>query len=252
VATTTTVASAALTANAAVAGDTTDYIKINGVKLGAIAAGTSADFLSQGNNVAAAINAVSNQTGVTASFDTTTKKISMAAADGRTITVETKGTAAAIGNTGFAATTTTSTFGGVKLTSSSSAGINLGGADLAKTALSAGHKAAEATFGAGISSIDLTTASGAQNAIATIDSALANINSSRANLGAVQNRFGSVVSNLAATSENLSASRSRILDADFAAETASLSRNQILQQAGTAMLAQANSLPQNVLSLLRG
>jgi flagellin len=251
VATTTTVASAALTANAAVAGDTTDYIKINGVKLGAIAAGTSADFLSQGNNVAAAINAVSNQTGVTASFDTTTKKISMAAADGRTITVETKGTAAA-GNTGFAATTTSSTFGGVKLTSNSSAGINLGGADLAKTALSAGHKAAEATFGAGISSIDLTTASGAQNAIATIDSALANINSSRANLGAVQNRFGSVVSNLAATSENLSASRSRILDADFAAETASLSRNQILQQAGTAMLAQANSLPQNVLSLLRG
>ncbi|MEF8703827.1 MAG: flagellin [Candidatus Accumulibacter sp. UW26] len=251
VATTTTVASAAFTANAAVAGDTTDYIKINGVKLGAIAAGTSADFLSQGNNVAAAINAVSNQTGVTASFDTTTKKISMAAADGRTITVETKGTADQ-GNTGFTANTTTSTFGGVKLTSSSSAGINLGGADLTKTALSAGHKAAEATFGAGISSIDLTTSSGAQNAIATIDSALANINSSRANLGAVQNRFGSVVSNLAATSENLSASRSRILDADFAAETASLSRNQILQQAGTAMLAQANSLPQNVLSLLRG
>ncbi|MEF8698762.1 MAG: flagellin [Candidatus Accumulibacter sp. UW20] len=251
VATTTTVASAALTANAAVAGDTTDYIKINGVRLGAIAAGTSADFLSQGNNVAAAINAVSNQTGVTASFDTTTKKISMAAADGRTITVETKGTAV-LGNTGFAATTTSSTFGGVKLTSSSSAGINLGGADLTKTALSAGHKAATATFGAGISSIDLTTSSGAQNAIATIDSALANINSSRANLGAVQNRFGSVVSNLAATSENLSASRSRILDADFAAETASLSRNQILQQAGTAMLAQANSLPQNVLSLLRG
>jgi flagellin len=81
---------------------------------------------------------------------------------------------------------------------------------------------------------------GAQNAISTIDSALANINSSRANLGAVQNRFSSVVSNLATTSENLTASRSRILDADFAAETANLSRAQILQQAGTAMLAQAN------------
>jgi len=68
----------------------------------------------------------------------------------------------------------------------------------------------------------------------------------------VQNRFSSVVSNLATTSENLSSSRSRILDADFAAETANLSRAQILQQAGTAMLAQANALPQNVLSLLRG
>ena len=109
-----------------------------------------------------------------------------------------------------------------------------------------------ATFGAGIASVDLTTASGAANAISTIDAALSNINSSRANLGAVQNRFSSVVSNLAATSENLTASRSRIMDTDFAAGTASLSRNQILQQAGTAMLAQANSLPQGVLALLRG
>jgi flagellin len=103
-----------------------------------------------------------------------------------------------------------------------------------------------------VASVDVSTAAGSANAIATIDSALANINSSRANLGAVQNRFSSVVSNLATTSENLTASRSRILDADFAAETANLTRAQILQQAGTAMLAQANSLPQNVLSLLRG
>jgi len=136
--------------------------------------------------------------------------------------------------------------------SSSSAGINLGGANLASTALTAGYTAATATFGAGISSVDLTTAAGAQNAISTIDAALANINSSRASLGALQNRFSSVVSNLATTSENLSASRSRILDADFAAETANLTRAQIMQQAGTAMLAQANSLPQNVLSLLKG
>ena len=85
----------------------------------------------------------------------------------------------------------------------------------------------------------------------SIDSALANINSSRANLGAVQNRFSAVVSNLATSSENLSAARSRIMDADFAQETATLTRAQILQQAGTAMLAQANSVPQNVLSLLQ-
>jgi flagellin len=99
--------------------------------------------------------------------------------------------------------------------------------------------------------VNIITVFGAQAALAMIDSALANINSSRANLGAVQNRFQAVVANLATTSENLSASRSRILDADFAAETAMLSKMQILQQAGTAMLAQANSAPQGVLSLLR-
>ncbi|MER2624738.1 MAG: flagellin, partial [Accumulibacter sp.] len=251
VATTTTfTTAAALSANAAVAGDDTDYIKINGVKLGAIAAGTKANFTDQGNNVVAAINAVSNQTGVTATFDNTSTKISLAAADGRTITVETAGSADDT-NTGFAVGTT-NTYGGLKLTSSTSAGINVGGANIGTTALTEGYTAATATFGAGIASVDLTTASGAANAISTIDAALSNINSSRANLGAVQNRFSSVVSNLAATSENLTASRSRIMDTDFAAETASLSRNQILQQAGTAMLAQANSLPQGVLALLRG
>jgi flagellin len=249
VATKTSVTSGAISAAAAVAGNNTDYIKINGVKLGAIAAGADAN--AQGNNVTAAINAVANQTGVTATFDATSKKVSLSAADGRTVTVETKGTAV-LNNTGFDPNTTTNTYGGIKLSSTSSAGINLGGSNIAATALTAGYTAATATFGAGISSVDLTTASGAQNSIATIDSALANINSSRANLGAVQNRFSSVVSNLATTSENLSASRSRILDADFAAETANLTRAQILQQAGTAMLAQANALPQNALSLLRG
>jgi flagellin len=81
---------------------------------------------------------------------------------------------------------------------------------------------------------------------------LTTVNSSRASLGAYQNRFSSVVSSLQTTSENLSASRSRIQDTDFAHETASLTRGQILQQAGTAMLAQANSLPNGVLALLRG
>lgn len=240
----------AISANAAVAGDATDYIKINGVKLGAIAAGTAANFTDQGNNVTSAINAVSNQTGVTATFDATTKKITMTAQDGRTINVETKGTAAA-NNVGQATDTLTNTYGGLKLSSSSSAGINIGGADLAKTALPSGYTAATATFGAGVSKIDITTASGAQNALATIDSALATVNSSRANLGAIQNRFTSVVSNLNTTSENVSAARSRIQDTDFAAETANMTRGQILQQAGTAMLAQANQLPQSVLSLLK-
>ena len=102
-----------------------------------------------------------------------------------------------------------------------------------------------------VAAIDVSTAAGATSALSTIDGALSSISSSRASLGAVQNRFSSTVSNLQSSSENLSASRSRIQDADFAAETANLSRSQILQQAGTAMVAQANQLPQGVLALLR-
>jgi flagellin len=105
--------------------------------------------------------------------------------------------------------------------------------------------------GSGAASIDLTTANGAKAAIDTVDRALNAVNSSRASLGAVQNRFSSVVTSLATTAENLSAARSRVQDTDFASETASLTRGQILQQAGTAMLAQANSLPNGVLALLR-
>jgi flagellin len=102
-----------------------------------------------------------------------------------------------------------------------------------------------------IAAVDVSTTTGANNALATIDAALASISSNRAALGAVQNRFESTIENLQTSSENLSASRSRVQDADFAAETANLSRSQILQQAGTAMVAQANQLPQGVLALLR-
>lgn len=103
----------------------------------------------------------------------------------------------------------------------------------------------------GFADLDVSTTTGADNAILAMDSALKAVNSARANLGAIQNRFTSVVENLGVNSENLSASKSRIMDADFATETANLSRSQILQQAGTAMVAQANQLPQGVLSLLR-
>jgi flagellin len=102
-----------------------------------------------------------------------------------------------------------------------------------------------------VANLDVTTFSNATNALKTVDSALAFINGERAKLGALQSRFETSISNLQVTSENLSSSRSRILDADFAAETANLSRSQILQQAGTAMVAQANQLPQGVLALLR-
>jgi flagellin len=97
----------------------------------------------------------------------------------------------------------------------------------------------------------VSTASGATNAISAIDDALSTINSNRAVLGATQNRFESVIGNLEVSVENTQASKSRIMDADYAQETANLTRGQILQQASTAMLAQANQLPNGVLSLLR-
>ena len=100
--------------------------------------------------------------------------------------------------------------------------------------------------------IDVSTRKGAADALAIVDGALTQINTLRSELGAVQVRFESTIANLGISVENLSASRSRIMDADFAAETAALTRAQILQQAGVAMLAQANQIPQNVLSLLRG
>ncbi|WP_019026997.1 flagellin [Colwellia piezophila] len=104
-----------------------------------------------------------------------------------------------------------------------------------------------------VSSIDVSgLASNAQNAIATIDAALATIDGSRADLGAVQNRFSHTIANLANIQENVSASRSRIQDTDFAVETAQMTKNQILQQAGTSILAQANQIPQAAISLLGG
>ena len=109
--------------------------------------------------------------------------------------------------------------------------------------------AAESTKG--LTAVNVLSVGGANDAILRMDSALTSVSTLRSTLGAIQNRFDSTINSLQAVSENLSASRSRILDTDFASETAALTRAQILQQAGTAMVAQANSVPQNVLSLLR-
>lgn len=106
-------------------------------------------------------------------------------------------------------------------------------------------------FGSSIASVSIDTQEAAQKAIKVIDTALNTINDTRANLGAINNRLDFTVSNLSSIAEKTTAARSRIVDADFAAETANLSRSQVLQQAATAMLAQANQRPQNVLSLLR-
>ena len=108
--------------------------------------------------------------------------------------------------------------------------------------------ASDAALAAGIAGADDSLAAAA---ITALDAAITTVSTARSNYGASQNRFESVISNLQISSENLSAARGRIMDADFAVETSNLSRGQILQQAGTAMIAQANQLPQGVLSLLR-
>ena len=113
--------------------------------------------------------------------------------------------------------------------------------------------AANTTYTGGLKNVndlDISTQTKSQDSLAIIDSALAQIDSQRADLGAVQNRFGHTISNLANIQENVSASRSRIQDTDFATETAQMTKNQILQQAGTSILSQANQLPQAALSLL--
>lgn len=126
---------------------------------------------------------------------------------------------------------------------------SLVGLNVVTGAAAATGQAVETT---GFDSIDVTSIAGANKAMTMLDGAINAVNKMRGDLGAVQNRFSSTISNLQTSSENISASRGRIIDADFATETANLTRSQILQQAGTAMLAQANGLPQNVLSLLRG
>lgn len=139
-----------------------------------------------------------------------------------------------------------------QITLTSNAAITVAGTtDAATVAGWANGSVGASTSTTGITALTVSSFTNAQQTITQIDNALKSVNTSRANLGAIQNRFASTISNLSSTTENLSAARSRIQDADYAVETANLSRTQILQQAGTAMLAQAKALPQNVLSLLQ-
>ena len=228
-------------------------VLINGVDIGAVAAaGSDAE---RGGQMAAAINAVSDQTGVTAGFDTTDGKVFLTATDGRNITVTTSANATAVA-TGLdtAASTTDTTRSVITLTSASADGItisDIGGSSATASGLTVGFTDTTETAGAGVSSLDLTTATGAQAALTTLDSAINTITDSRASMGAYQNRLTASIANLETTSMNLSASRSRILDTDYAKETTNLAKSQIIQQAATAMLAQANQSGQSVLALLK-
>ena len=146
-----------------------------------------------------------------------------------------------------------SSFNGIKLLDGTFAAqdFQVGANATANDKITVASIADSTTTGLALTGIDVTSAAGALAALAQVDTAIGMVNTSRADLGALQNRFTSVVTSLQTSAENLSASRSRIQDADFAAETANLSRAQVLQQAGTAMVAQANQLPQGVLALLR-
>jgi flagellin len=137
-----------------------------------------------------------------------------------------------------------------KIVLTSSGNITLTGAAGAKTGFVAADSAT-ATASGNMTTLDISSYGGAQLAIQQADAALTQINGARAKLGALQSRFESSISNIQIASENTTAARSRIMDTDFAAETAAMTRAQILQQAGNAMLSQANQLPQQVLSLLK-
>ena len=223
-------------------------LTINGVAVGAVAAGTDAP--TQGANVAAAINAVSAASGVSASANATTGAVTLTASDGRDVAIVFAGGSATTASTGFTAATTHGTINLAASSPTANVSIVVGGANVANAGLTATTYAG-AVGGTAISNIDVLSVTTSNATLNAVDSALSQVDSIRAALGAYQNRFQSAINSIQTTSENLTASRSRIQDADFAAETANLTKAQILQQAGTAMVAQANSAPQNVLSLLK-
>lgn len=223
---------------------------INGVDIGEIGA-TSAP-VDRGTQVAAAINSKSSQTGVTATSVTSGAdigKVTLSAADGRNIVV--KSTAAGIAGSGLGAVadTAATTTAKITLSTNSSNGIVIGGATgAAATGQAVGFSASVLSSTGGV---DLSTAAGSQAALSVLDAAINTITDSRASMGAYQNRLTASVANLEVTSMNLQASRSRILDTDYAKETTKLAKAQIIQQAATAMLAQANQSSQSVLALLK-
>lgn len=228
-----------------VGGSATDTytLAVNGVS---IYSGADASTAITITDVRDAINLHSSDTGVAASVNGGT--LTLTAADGRNIYIaesETSGDGRGIANgSGDFADAATDTYRGT-LTLSATDTIDLGG-----TIAELGYTTDIAVDTNGVDSIDISTRAGAETAMKRVDSALATIDSIRGGLGAVQNRFESTIANLNNVSENLSAARSRILDADIAQETSAMTKNNILQQAGVSILAQANQAPQLALSLL--
>jgi flagellin len=232
---------------------TSGDLTINGVSIAGYTTGT--DVAADTVSLLGVINAKTNLTGVTAVE--TGGKLVLTSLNGKAIITTTAGnSAAATGLTagtqaplGLATTAAATTTAKITLSSNSDKGIVIGGTTgAAATGQSAGFTASILSSSGGV---DLSTAVGSQAALTVLDSAINTITDSRASMGAYQNRLTASVANLEITSMNLQASRSRILDTDYAKETTTLAKSQIIQQAATAMLAQANQSSQSVLSLLK-
>ena len=244
----TTVATGPLAFSGIVGGSTaTTYsLTVNGVVIYAASAVANGTTLT-GSQVASQINLYSSQTGVTAGLSATSQ-LQLTAADGRDVTTAETivlGTGASGTGAAFAATTIRGT-----VTLSAASNIVVGGAGSVDLGYTAGGQSI-ALGNTTLANANVLTASAANLTIGAIDSALASVSTLQSQLGAIQNRFTSTVQNLQSTVQNLTQSRSTILDADFAAETANLTKSNVLQQAGISILAQANQQPQLILKLLQ-
>ena len=232
-------------------GASTYNLTINTVSIFAGTGNIAANTTLTAGQVATQVNLYSSQTGVTAAVNG--GKLTFTAADGRdiaitqTVTGGTGGTGTGIDNAIAGASGAGKTTTGL-ITFSASSNITVGGPGAADIGFTAGTIALNAQT---LANANVLTVANANAAIAAVDSALTTVSSFQSQLGAVQNRFTSTVSNLQAITQNLTASRSSIQDADFAAETANLTKSQVLQQAGISVLAQANAAPQSILKLLQ-
>ncbi|BCB96086.1 flagellin [Dissulfurispira thermophila] len=257
----------ALVGSAAIVGGTTGlvvdsgYITINGVAIGSFTISSTASNMHA--NIANAINAKTATTGVTAYIAS-----SIGGSDGRLILVNTTGAGIDVSiDTNAANASQISTHPFDSGTTSVSAGQNgkiIFNATLTKTSLSFDSSDTGAVFGVGSQNTSVSLTANSVNAVSVTDVGLANvtmlaakqaldtITAEKAKLGAIQNRLASTIANLDNVRENITAARSRIMDADFAVETANLTKALIMQQAGISVLSQANTLPQNVLALLGG
>ena len=249
---------------------------LRGTNTGASGIAISATVLTSDlTNLATAINDQTGSTGITATLSANKQSITLSQAEGYDIKIDsfthssndaatsvamnfagseaTTPTAVNIGQSGTNGSSDSSTVGG-EITFNSSSSFNVTSNIAASTGslFSTGANAANTSSLNSINNIDITTVDGAANAIKAVDGALTQLDNMRGELGAVQNRFESTISNLSNVAENLSAARSRILDADIAQETSAMTKNNILQQAGVSILAQANQAPQLALSLLGG
>ena len=220
----------------------TATLTVNGVNIVGTAAGTTGVTAAEMDTGLASATAALTAAGVTFTGSFAADDVVFTTTDGSNLDISLANSGT--NNTALASGTGT-TYGTVSVVSTGEDLVIAGATGATAAGLTVETKTATGN------TLTVETAAGANLLITAVDSALGTVNSSRATLGAVQNRFESVITSLQTSSESLSAARSRIQDTDFAAETANLTKAQILQQAGMAMMAQANSLPQNVLSLLR-